>query len=55
MVRFTLILLGVDNVFDPAQNINAGVRYFKRLLKLYNEDVKLALGAYSVGIQRVLD
>jgi soluble lytic murein transglycosylase-like protein len=45
--------MGVDDIFDPVQNINAGVRYFKKLLKLFESDVNLALAAYNAGIQRV--
>lgn len=40
--------LGVTDSFDPAQNIDAGVRY---LSKLYNQfgDWTLALAAYNAG------
>lgn len=45
--------LGVENSFDPEQNINAGVRYFGNLKALYNGDIKLALAAYNAGIMKV--
>lgn len=45
--------LGVIDVFDPEKNINAGVLYFKRLLKEFRGDVKLALAAYNAGSRKV--
>jgi len=45
--------LGVTEVFDPEDNVEAGVRYFKRLLKRFGGDVKLALAAYNAGSTKV--
>ena len=45
--------LGVKNSFDPAQNVDAGVRYLRELLLLYNNDMVKALAAYNAGPQRV--
>jgi soluble lytic murein transglycosylase-like protein len=45
--------LGVENTFNPVQNIYAGVKYFKILLNRFNGDTKLALAAYNAGIGRV--
>jgi soluble lytic murein transglycosylase-like protein len=45
---------GVVNVFNPVQNINAGVKYFKLLLNRFDGDLKLSLAAYNAGIGRVL-
>jgi len=41
--------LDVRNPFDPEQNVDAGVRHFKKLLENYNGDVKLSLAAYNAG------
>lgn len=41
--------LKVSNPFDPAQNVDAGVRHLKGLLDNFNGDVKLSLAAYNAG------
>ena len=41
--------LGVDNAFDPAQNIDAGARLLRQLLEKYNGRVAEALAAYNAG------
>src|SRR5437667_2187966 len=41
--------LKVVNPFDPAQNVDAGVRHLKRLMENYGGDVKLTLAAYNAG------
>jgi soluble lytic murein transglycosylase-like protein len=44
---------GVQDPFDPKQNVSAGTRLLKQLLTKYNGDVGLALGAYNAGSGRV--
>ena len=40
---------GVTDIFDPAQNIEAGTRYMRFLLDMFNGDVELALAGYNAG------
>jgi soluble lytic murein transglycosylase-like protein len=45
---------GVANALDPRENLNAGARYLKDLLKLFDNDLSLALAAYNAGETAVI-
>ena len=49
----TAARLGVKNIFDPQENIEAGTRYLNELLQLYKNDLALTLAAYNAGPERV--
>ncbi|MBW2056290.1 MAG: transglycosylase SLT domain-containing protein [Deltaproteobacteria bacterium] len=46
--------LSVIDAFDPRENIDAGVRYFRRLLRTFGNDLELSLAAYNAGKNAVL-
>lgn len=41
--------MNVTNVFNPRENLEGGIRYFKYLLALFNNDLRLSLAAYNAG------
>ncbi len=49
----TAAMLGVNDPFDPVQNIEGGVRYISDLTDKYRGDIEKALAAYNAGPARV--
>jgi hypothetical protein len=45
----TAAALGVTNIMDPLQNVNAGVKYLAQLVNKYGGDVGMAVAAYDWG------
>lgn len=41
--------LGVRNVFNPEENIRAGVQYLRQMLERFGHNTRLALAAYNAG------
>jgi soluble lytic murein transglycosylase-like protein len=40
---------GVNDIFDPKENLRGGIRYFRDLLGRFGADLRLALAAYNAG------
>ena len=45
---------GVKNRLDPAQNISGGARYLRDLIRMFNNDLQLAVAAYNAGESAVI-
>ncbi len=45
----TAARFGVNNIWDPRQNIEGGTRYMRFLLNMFDGDVALALAGYNAG------
>jgi soluble lytic murein transglycosylase-like protein len=44
----------VSDAFDPRQNLDGGAQYLRDLLRMFNNDLHLALAAYNAGEQAVM-
>jgi hypothetical protein len=45
----TALRFGVTDIFNPQQNIEAGVKYLRFLLDTFKGDIRLALAGYNAG------
>jgi soluble lytic murein transglycosylase-like protein len=50
----TAARFGVRNPHDPAQNVSAGARYLRQLIRKFNGRVDLALAGYNAGEGNVM-
>ncbi len=50
----TASVLGVQNSFDPGQNIDGGVRHLRGLMDRFGNNLPLAIAAYNAGERAVL-
>jgi len=50
----TAARLGVRNIHDPVENVEAGTRYLRGLIDMFGGDINLALAAYNAGEGAVL-
>ena len=41
--------VGVEDIFDPAQNLRGGTRYLAQMIKRHDGNLPLALAAYNAG------
>lgn len=46
--------MGVDDRYDPVQNIQGGTRYLRLLMDLFNNNVVLAVAGYNAGENAVI-
>src|SRR5579859_1115326 len=49
LIPTTAERFGARDLFNPKQNVDAGVHYLKTLLERYNGNLDLALAAYNAG------
>jgi len=49
LIPATARRFGVNDVFNPVENIQGGAKYLKYLLELYHDNYALALAAYNAG------
>ena len=54
LIPATARRFGVENPFDPQQNIEGGVTYLKYLMNIFDGDLALSLAAYNAGENSVL-
>ena len=53
LMKATADIYNVSDPFDPEENVRAGVKHFKYLLKELKNDIPLSLAAYNAGLGAV--
>ena len=53
LIPATAERFGVENVWDPEQNLRGGMAYLRWLLDRFDGDIRLALAGYNAGEQAV--
>lgn len=46
--------MGVKNVHDPEDNVEGGIKYLSKLLKMFDMQIPLAVAAYNAGENAVI-
>jgi len=54
LIPATARRFGVQDIFDPKQNVHAGAKYLRFLLDTFDGDVELALAGYNAGENAVI-
>ncbi|MBI2412294.1 MAG: lytic transglycosylase domain-containing protein [Deltaproteobacteria bacterium] len=50
----TARIMGVRDIHDPEENVEGGIRYLSKLLKMFDWKIPLAVAAYNAGENAVL-
>lgn len=50
----TARIMGVSDIHDPEENVEGGIRYLSKLLKMFDWKIPLAVAAYNAGENAVL-
>ncbi|MBI5047600.1 MAG: lytic transglycosylase domain-containing protein [Deltaproteobacteria bacterium] len=46
--------MGINDIYDPENNIEGGVKYLKRLMGIFKSDLRLVVAAYNAGENTVI-
>jgi len=49
LIPETAARFGVNNIFDPLENLRGGARYLRFLLAMFKDNLELVLAAYNAG------